>query len=99
MTEKSLPMTLPFALSDRRDAGKADAVYVSENMRGRVVISDYDPMGNTVVLMHRAQAGQDPAVGYDLTDEGDLRLRLPRGEVVLRGVRHPGEVRMVLRPH
>lgn len=76
-----------------------DALFVSEQLSGRVVVPDYRRGGNTVVLMHRRGASGQARVRYGLTDEGDLRLCLPAGEVVLRGVRDPDEVNMVMRAH
>lgn len=85
--------------SDLHDPRQGETLFVSARLQGRVVVPHYNPRGDTVVLMHREKAGAEPRLRYDLTDEGDLRLRLADGELVLRGVRDPAEVRVVLRGH
>ena len=90
---------MPVTLSDLHDPRIGETLYVSENLHGRVVVPNYDPNGDTLVLMHHRAKGSMPSLRYDLTDEGHLRLRLPEGEVVLCGVRDPADVRVVLRAH
>lgn len=90
-------MTL--TLCDQHDPRVGETLYVSANLHGRVVVPHYDAKGNTLVLMHRSQPGAVPHLSYDLTDDGNLRLRLADGEVVLCGVRDPSDVRVVLRAH
>ena len=88
-----------FAHCDEPDAALADALHVSENLNGRVVIPNCDPAHGTVVVMHHDTGRRLPVVSYAHTENGDLRLCLPEGEVVLLGVRDPAQVCMVLRPH
>ena len=88
-----------FAHCDEPDAALADALHVSENLNGRVVIPHCDKAMGTVVVMHHDTCRQMPSVSYDHTDDGDLRLCLPEGEGVLLGVRDPSQVCMVLRGH
>ncbi len=85
-----------FAHCDDRAAALSDAFHVSESLNGRVVIPISDRDHGTVVVMHRDDAARQPQVTYDHTDEGDLRLCLRAGEVVLQGVSDPSQVCMVL---
>ena len=88
-----------FAHCDHPYAALADALHVSENLNGRVVIPHTHREYGTVVVMHQAKARRAPDIRYRHTDEGDLRLCLPEGEVVLLGVRDPSQVCMVLAAH
>ena len=88
-----------FAFCDQPDAALADALHVSENLNGRVVFPCCGRETGTVVVMHHHEARPTPEVHYGHTDEGDLRLCLPDGEVVLQGVSDPSQVCMVLAPH
>lgn len=90
---------MQFAHCDHPDAALADALHVSENLNGRVVIPHSSRDFGTVVVMHHATARCAPEISYRHTDEGDLRLCLPEGEVVLLGVRDPSQVCMVLAAH
>lgn len=88
-----------YAHCDEPDAALADAVHVSEHLNGRVVIPNWNATTGTVVVMHHDTGRQVPDVSYGHTDDGDLRLCLPDGEVVLLGLRDPSQVCMVLRGH
>lgn len=88
-----------FAHCDHPDAALADALHVSENLNGRVVIPHNNRKHGTVVVMHQVTARRVPVIRYRHTDEGDLRLCLPEGEVVLLGVYDPSQVCMVLAAH
>lgn len=76
-----------------------NALFVSEQLRGCVTVPKRQATPDVIVVLHSDIQPLGPDISYNLTDEGDLYIHLPKGSVVLQGVEDSSNIALLMRAH